>query len=201
MKKLLTFALVIALVFALSLCANAEEITEPTDINDSVTVTEAEEKGIIDTIMNSTVWASITIFVTMASSVIVFVSKKLRGIATLIKSKADNKTILDGFNDAITDTMAEIKAKLAETEQRLAETQESEKTLLAILSMYIMNDSKYNTNAKAEIMKYITGIKGFSGTIAEICEEATEAIERANEAEVKEPTPALDAITSTISLD
>lgn len=200
MKKILTFALVIALVFTFALCANAEEIAEPTDINDSITITADEERGIIDTIMNSTVWGSIVAFVTMAGGVLIFVSKKFGGIATLIKSKADTKTILDGVNGAITETMAEIKTKLAETEQKLAETQESEKTLLAILTMYIMNDSKYNANAKAEIMKYITGIKQFVGTVAEICEEATEAIERANEGEVKEKTPALDVIVSGISL-
>lgn len=200
MKKLLTFALVIALVFTFALCANAEGIVESTDINDTITVTADEEKGIIDTIMNSTVWGSIAAFVTMAGGVLIFVSKKFGGIASLIKSKADAKTILDGVNGAITETMAEIKTKLAETEQKLAETQDSEKTLLAILTMYIMNDSKYNANAKAEIMKYITGIKQFTGTVAEICEEATEAIERANEGEVKEETPALDVIVSGISL-
>lgn len=204
MKKLLTFALVIALVFALAFSVNATELETPEetpDINDSVTVSETEEKGIIDTIMNSTVWGSIFAFVTMAGGVLIFVSKKFGGIATLIKSKADTKTILDGVNGAITDTMTEIKTKISQTEEQLAQAQEDNKTLLAILSMYIMNDTRYNANAKAEIMKYITGIKAVSGTVAEICAEVTKDIEKSKEGEIKEETPALDTIINSIALD
>ena len=203
MKKLLTFALVIALVFALAFSVHATELETPEetpDINDSVTVSETEEKGIIDTIMNSTVWASIGSFVLMAGGVLIYVSKKFGGLIALVRNKADDTTIKAYITESKSN-FNELSEKIANSEKTDAETQDAIKNIMAILSMYIMNDSKYNANAKAEIMKYITGIKEFTGTVAEICEKATEEITKANEAEIKEETPALDSIVNGIALD
>ena len=193
MKKTLTFVFALILILSLSIVAFAEEIT----------VTEEQGATIIDTIMNSTVWVSVGLFIATAFGLIVFVHKKIGSISSLIgsilsliKSKADTKTILDGVNSATSDTLTEIQSKFSEIETKLNQAQENEKTLIALLSMYIMNDTKYNSTAKAEIMKYITGIKQFTGSISEICDKASEAIAEAQKAEIKEETPTLDAIVS-----
>lgn len=193
MKRIITFAFALILVFALSFNALAEEIpTETPDINEEITVTEAEEKGIIDTLMNSTVWISIGSYVSLAFGIVIFVHKKFGTIAQMIRNKAE----VNDIKGAIKETVAELKTQLEETQLKLATAQENEKKLTTILCMYIMNDTKYNPNAKAEIMKYISGIKDFSGTVLEICNEATAEIQKMNDAEEKEQTPTLDEIVS-----
>lgn len=201
MKKILTFtlALIFMFAFALTICADEvvtdEPVTVAPDINEEITVTEEEQKGIIDTLMNSTVWVSIGTYVSLALGILVFIHKKFGSVVAMIKSKADAQTVVNGVNGALKETFAEIEKQLKETQIKLATTEENEKKLTTILCMYIMND-KFNPNAKAEIMKYITGIKEFTGTVAEICEEASQEIARLDEADIKEETPALDQIVN-----
>jgi hypothetical protein len=213
MKRIIAFVIATLAILTLTLYVGASEITttettteEAFDVNKDVTVTAEEEKGIIDTIMNSTVWASIASFLVMASGVVVVICKKFGSITTLIKGKADTATILNGVEKAIGESYAEIKNQLESTQKDLAETKEDNKKLTAIICMYIANDTRYNPTAKAEIMKYTSGIKQMAGTVEEICNTAQRAIAEAEASEVKESTPALDAITSevksyTMSLD
>ena len=196
MKRI--FALIIAiiaiLVFTYSVCAE-ELTTDAPDINEEITVSAEDEKGIIDTIMNSTVWGSIASFVVMAGGIVIFVWKKFGTVIAMLKgNKADTSTVLNSVKGAIDDTFAEIQKKLTETQTKLDETEENNKKLTAILCMYIANDTKYNPTAKAEIMKYTSGIKKFAGTVEEICADAHKAISEAQANEPKQETPALDAI-------
>lgn len=201
MKRIITFTLALVCIFALAITTFATEIEETTpNINEEITVTEQEKQGIIDTLMNSTIWVSIGSFVSLALGILVFIKKKLGSIVTLIHSKADAITVIDGVSGAIKDTYAEIEKQLKQTQSKQSAMEENEKKLTTILCMYIMNDSRFNPNAKAEIMKYITGIKEFSGTVAEICEEATEEIKKLNEAEIKDDTPALDEILNATEM-
>lgn len=196
MKRI--FALIIAiiaiLVFTYSVCA--EELTTDTpDINEVITVTEEEEQGIIDMIMNSTAWGSIASFFIMAGGIVIFVYKKFGSVIALIKGgKADTNTVLNSMKGAIDASFAEVQKQLDEARNRAETSEENNKKLTALLCMYIANDTRYNPTAKAEIMKYTSGIKSFTGTITEICDEAQKAIKEAEANEPKQDTPALDAI-------
>lgn len=200
MKRI--FALVIAIIailtFTYSVCA--EELTsDAPDINEVITVTEEEEQGIIDMIMNSTAWGSIASFFIMAGGIVIFVWKKFGSVIALIKGgKADTNTVLNSMKGAIDASFAEVQKKLTETQTKLDETEENNKKLTAILCMYIANDTRYNPTAKAEIMKYTSGIKKFAGTVEEICADAHKAISEAQANEPKQDTPALDAIVSEV---
>lgn len=200
MKRLIicAFVIIFTLVFALNICAS-ETAVQSNDINEQVTVTDQEQQGIIDTIMNSTIWVSIGTYASLALGILVFVHKKFGSISSLIKSKADTETVIKGVSAIVEDSIAEIRAQLAESQTKLASAEDNEKKLTTILCMYIMNDTRYNANAKAEIMKYISGIKSFSGSVIEICETATAEIEKLNEAEQKESTPVLDEILSEVN--
>lgn len=199
MKKIIALVITIIAILTFTCSVYAEEITETApDINEQITVTEEEEKGIIDTLMNSTVWASIGSYVAMALSVIIVIYKKFGGVSDLIKSKADNATVLSGVKSVVNDAFSEVQKQLAETKNKLAATEENEKKLATILSLYIMN-AKINSNAKAEIMQYVNGIKDINGSISEICDTVAKAIEEADKAEEKIETPALDAVVSEVS--
>lgn len=193
MKKIiaLVIAIIAILTFTYTVCA------EETDVNEQITVTEEQEKGIIDAIINSTVWGSLISYALMAGGIVVFVYKKFGSVIALVKSgKADTTTVLNGVKNAIDESFEKIQTELASTKVKLAETEENEKKLTAILCMYIANDTRYNPTAKAEIMKYTSGIKGFAGTVEQICNEAQKAIEEAQKNEVKIETPVLDEIVS-----
>lgn len=193
MKKIiaLVIAIIATLTFTYTVCA------EEMDVNEQITVTEEQEQGIIDTLMNSTVWGSIISYAVTAGAIVIFVYKKFGSVIALVKSgKADTTAVLNSVKGAIDESFEKIQTELASTKTKLAETEENEKKLTAILCMYIANDTRYNPTAKAEIMKYTSGIKSFAGTVEQICTEAQKAIEEAQKNEVKVETPALDEIVS-----
>ena len=200
MKKFIVRFLVLTLCAMLGIGVFAAE-PEPTldlstgDVN-AITITdESDFDAMIDGIMNSTLWTTIgTVAVAVIACVATF--RKYFGFITdLISKKADEKTINNALKQASTEMSEVFNQKLADIDVRLKDTDSNEKILTTILTIFMTN-ANINPNAKAEIMKYLTGIKDMNASVAEIVETANQIIKEANEAEVKEPTPALDSIVA-----
>ena len=169
--------------------------TEETEGTANPTDTEAEAfySGWIDKITNSTLWISIGSYVLAAIGVLALVRNKFGAIIELVRSKADGAAITEAIKGAGTEISAAFKNELDAVKKKLDESEDNEKKLMTILTLFVTN-AKMNPNAKAEIMKYLSGVKEYAGTVEEIVENANRAIEAADAAEEKAPTPALDRL-------
>ena len=154
---------------------------------------EAFYSGWIDKITNSTLWISIGSYVLAALGVLALVRNKFGVIIEMVRSKADGAVIREAIKSAGTEISTAFKNELDAVNKKLDESEDNEKKLMTILTLFVTN-AKMNPNAKAEIMKYLSGVKEYAGTVEEIVENATRAIEAADAAEEKAPTPALDRL-------
>lgn len=200
MKKFIARFLVLTLCALLGIGVFAAEPEPSLDLStgdvNAITITdESDFDAMIDGLMNSTLWTTIgTVAVAVIACVATF--RKYFGFITdLISKKADEKTINNALKQASTELSDVFNQKLADIDVRLKDTDNNEKILTTILTIFMTN-ANINPNAKAEIMQYLTGIKDMNASVAEIVEKANQIIKEANEAEVKEPTPALDSIVA-----
>lgn len=200
MKKFIARFLVLTLCALLGIGVFAAEPEPSLDLStgdvNAITITdESDFDAMIDGLMNSTLWTTIgTVAVAVIACVATF--RKYFGFITdLISKKADEKTINNALKQASTEISDVFNQKLADIDVRLKDTDNNEKILTTILTIFMTN-ANINPNAKAEIMQYLTGIKDMNASVAEIVEKANQIINEANEAEVKEPTPALDSIVA-----
>lgn len=200
MKKFIARFLVLTLCALLGIGVFAAEPEPSLDLStgdvNAITITdESDFDAMIDGLMNSTLWTTIgTVAVAVIACVATF--RKYFGFITdLISKKADEKTINNALKQASTEISDVFNQKLADIDVRLKDTDNNEKILTTILTIFMTN-ANINPNAKAEIMQYLTGIKDMNASVAEIVEKANQIIKEANEAEVKEPTPALDSIVA-----
>ena len=227
MKKLFLFALCITLVFSLlcvSTFATGEDITLNTengveyeipgesDAVERENTENGESEGgeqsspsdngafyskWIDNLTSSTLWVSIGTYAAAALGIIAFVKKKFGDVISLIHGKADAAAVAAEVKNSGKEIIAEYKKSLAAVEEKLSVTEQNEKKLMAILTIFITN-ANINPNAKTEIMNYLSGIREFNGTVEEIVKSAAEVISAAKSAEEPAKTPALDAIRSDI---
>ena len=198
MKKFIARFLVLTLCALLGIGVFAAEPEPSLDLStgdvNAITITdESNFDAMIDGLMNSTMWTTIgTVAVAVIACVATF--RKYFGFITdLISKKADEKAINNALRQASTELSEIFNQKLTDIDVRLKDTDSNEKILTTILTIFMTN-ANINPNAKAEIMQYLTGIKDINASVAEIVDTANQIIKEANEAEVKEPTPALDSI-------
>ncbi len=207
MKKIISTFIVIAM-FCMLFCvsAQAEEITgtpEETTVKEN---TEALTENAIEIITNSTFISTLATIFTGVGAVIVFIARFAKSIRISIKDKADSKTMVDTINkgigeidDKFKSTINELNAKLENVEKALENEKDNSKQLSIILSSFILHTNIGNS-AKAEILKYINGLKEYSGTTIEIIDSLENAIKIAESEEEKIETPALDQVCA-ISLE
>lgn len=190
--------------------AQGTEIVEETDTNTEPSTVEdnASElvQNAIDIITNSTFISTLATVLTGISAIVIFFVRGINSIKSLIHSKADAQTVTETVNQGVKDiadnfslTVKELNAKLETVEKALESEKDNSKQLAVILSTFILH-TKIGTSAKAEILKYINGLKDYTGSATEIIEELEEAIEQAEKEEEKIETPALDKVCA-ISLE
>lgn len=200
MKKTIAIFLVIISIFALGVCVFAtdeaappETTVEPTETPEIEVSDHSKFDELLEGLTNSTFWTTTGTTLLAVVACIETFRRRFSVISEHIANKADAKTI----NAALKATSSELSdvfnAKLSDIEARLKDTDDNEKILTTILTIFITN-ANINPNAKAEIMQYLTGIKEVNGKIAEIVSKANTIIEEANNAEEKVLTPALDTI-------
>lgn len=205
MKRIFALFFVMLFIIALNCFVFAEDVPTNETITDTQTsvVGENSPEEIITTdkikevITNSTLWVTLgTVLTTVIGCLAVF-KRNFTNVATLVSSKADAKTIVNELQKATDNINSSFISELEKIQNKLKDTEDNEKALSTILSIFIMN-SNINPNAKAEIMQYISGIKNMADkSIQDVVITATAAIEKANAAEIKKETPALDKITKT----
>lgn len=156
--------------------------------------------GWLDAITNSTFWINLGTTLAGISGIGIVINKNFGNIFTLIKNKADTNEIKKALDAAKSEISAEYQKELCEINKRLENEQDNNKKLMAIMAIFITN-AKINPCAKAEITKYLSGIKDFAGSLEEIVDNANKAIEAAEAAEEKIETPALDEIISQSNED
>lgn len=192
MKKVLTIAiaLVIALTFAIGVAA--EEITD--DINEDVTVTEEEKTGIIETLTNSSLWASLGGTLVMVLGVFAYVGKHFKGLSLKVDGKVDTATLKAEIKEKTSETNSMLQTEVNELKEQLATMQGNEKMLVTAITLFIMN-MKFDGIAKAKITELLTGFVDVANlSIKDVCESVNKAIAEAKAQEEKQSTPALDSI-------
>lgn len=166
------------------------EVSTDTEI---VVTDDSSFDEFLDGLMNSTFWTTTGMVAAAVIACVATFRKYFGFISDLISKKADEKAISAALKEATENMTKAFNSKLSDIEGRLTDTDSNEKIITTILTIFMTN-ANINPNAKAEIMKYLTGIKDISGRVEEIVETANKIIEEANAAEVKAPTPALDSI-------
>ena len=206
MKKLLAILFALSLILCFTVPAFAEE--EAPEIEEEITEAPAEEAPVeeapeieepaeeggkldylIEKLTSASFWITIASALGSGSAVILLVRKYLGELIRLIKHKADAKAIKDCLDNGYDEIVAEFKKVTDKVEAQGKEIDH----LISIISVFVVNTVK-NPATRSEIVKMIQNINEYSGTVSEIVEKVTEAIEEANEAAPKEETPALDAL-------
>ena len=201
MKKLYARFIILVLCAILGVGVYA---TDPTTVPPDTTIEVSTDTEIVvtddssfdeflDGLMNSTFWTTTGMVAAAVIACVATFRKYFGFISDLISKKADEKAISAALKEATENMTKAFNSKLSDIEGRLTDTDSNEKIITTILTIFMTN-ANINPNAKAEIMKYLTGIKDISGRVEEIVETANKIIEEANAAEVKAPTPALDSI-------
>ena len=166
---------------------------ESSDTPEIVVTDDSKFDELLEGLTNSTFWTTTGMVLTAVLACIATFRKNFGFITDMISKKADEKSINAALRATSTELSDIFNSKLTEIDVRLNESDSNAKILTTILTIFITN-ANINPNAKAEIMNYLTGIKDLNGKVADIVDAANKIIEEANNAEAKEPTPALDAI-------
>ena len=164
---------------------------------DMIDPSESKLSAMIDKLTSSTFWVTMATVLSAVVACIALLKNKLGIIVNLIKNKADTAAISSALKNNVSAISNAFKAEIAKIEQKLSETEKTEKQLLTVISIF-MSNAKINPNTRSEIMKILTGIKEVSGELTEIIEETNQAIAEANAAEEPAETPALTAIENEI---
>lgn len=215
MKKLFITLVLVAVVCSLfCLCAYATDIesetipettTEPSNVEEN---TQALVDVAIDVITNSTFISTLITVLTGVGGIVIFFIRGFNSIKSVINKKVDVKTLNETANKIVVDmaetfekTSKDLNKSIEILQGELATEKENAKQLSVLLSTFILH-SKIGTSAKAEMLKYINGLKEYNGTAVEIIEGIEEAIAQAEKEEEKIETPALDrVINAAISLE
>ena len=178
---------------------STEETTEPS-------TPEENTKEIVDYAINvltsSSFWTALATVLAGTVTMVVLMVRSFSGIKTLIKGKADAKTIRTEIQGGVTEignqftfTIAELKDELSVVKTELENEKFNSKQLAVMLATFILH-SKIGTSAKGEIMKIFNGIKEYTGTAQEVVNQIEDAIAIAEKEAEKEETPALDEVIS-----
>ena len=209
MKRFITRFLVVLIVTTLGMGVYATDgamvpppdtTIESTEIPEIVVTDDSKFDELLKGLTNSTFWTTTGTTLLAVVACIETFRKKFGVISEHIANKADAKTINAAIKASVTELSDVFDTKLSEIDARLKDTDSNEKILTTILTIFITN-ANINPNAKAEIMQYLAGIKDINGKVADIVDTANKIIEEANNAEGKEPTPALDAIVSEVETE
>jgi hypothetical protein len=179
--------------------APSDETTEPS-------TPEENTKEIVDYAINvltsSSFWTALATVLAGTVTMVVLMVRSFSGIKTLIKGKADAKTIRTEIQGGVTEignqftfTIAQLKDELGVVKTELENEKFNSKQLAVMLATFILH-SKIGTSAKGEIMKIFNGIKEYTGTAQEVVNQIEDAIAIAEKEAEKEETPALDEVIS-----
>lgn len=151
---------------------------------------------------SSAFWTTVAGVLSALAGLVVFVVKIFNSLKTLIKSKADTKTVVSAIQDGnkeledkLTNTIKTLNDNLQNVKAELEIEKENSKVLSTIVTSFILN-TKIGTSAKGEILKFATGLKTYTGTAIEMIEQLNQSIEVAKAEEEKIDTPALDEVMS-----
>lgn len=208
MKKIIIVLIALTLVFSLySLSVSATSENTPTTDNEaeigSNTVVEGENTEaegvtadeILEIVTDSTLWATVGTVVASVLTIVIVVTNKFKGIASLIGNKADALSVANAIRDSKNEVKTAYKDEIAKISKALEESREVNERLLTIVVLFV-TQSRINPTAKTEIMNLITGVKKFDGNPEEVIAKVTTVIEEAKKTEEKVETPALDVIAT-----
>jgi hypothetical protein len=215
MKKIFYIILLMTLIFSLCCIQSFATAENPQneetpeiesdnalleDMDESSESEEADEfySAWIDKITDSTLWINIGTIAIACLGVVGTVASKFKDIASLISKKADASDVAGALKYASSDICDSFKNELSDIKSQLQRSKDNEEMLLTILTLFVTN-AKINNTAKAEIMKYLSGIEKISGSVEDIVSKANDVIAKAEASETAIETPALDAIVSESS--
>lgn len=198
MKRIFAVLFVILLSMMLGICVFAsadesvllpENATDTEKTSEASVIDETKFDKLLEGLTNSTFWITTLLILAAIVACVATFRKKFGFIITLAK------TIISILKTVFPEQSAHVDLRLNEITNKVRESDENIKALTTLFTLFISN-ANINPNAKAEIMKYVTGIKDFSGNILDIVEESNRIIDEANDAEEKILTPTLDSIIS-----
>ena len=226
MKKTVYFIICLALVLSVfTISVFAETNAPATDENTDVTQTspslegenayESEEEHpttlennfyeqILGIVTDGATWAKIGTFVLGVLALIVAIKKnlsKLTSLVSLIKTRGEHNVTNEDLQEALKTTANNINASAGEEYKKLNAKLEEQTArndqLTAILTVITLRLIK-NPNARTEVMSVLSGTKKIAGDVQEVVETIEKEIEALDASEIKEETPALDAVKSSV---
>ena len=198
MKRILIIALAIVVAATLGIVVAAETSSDPVDVGDDPAPEEVETEGVdvlLAAVGSGTFWTtSVSILATLAGCIAMFKNKFTQITASIGKTAtAEHLTAQTG------NLATEIKKALGEKTDKISgdisAMLDNYKLLLTCFTVFV-ESAKINTNAKKEILDYLTGVKSISDNVAKTVADALKAIEEANAAEPVIETPKTDAAIS-----
>jgi hypothetical protein len=206
MKKLLTLALILVMVFTMTLCVFAEEVAQgETDQTTQAIVEETTDK--ISTIVGiggaagigAIVIAVIAFFVNNFKKFREIVNSLASGFKTIFSKDGKIENVPQAFSQIETEVKGLAKSfnsELDVVKEKLEKSESQNEMLIQVLSVFIINCSYINPYAKNELIQLITGTKEFGENVAETIKRIEASVEEAKANEVKPETPFLDKVTS-----
>lgn len=198
MKRILIIALAVIVAATLGIVVAAETSSDPVDVGDDPVPEEVESEGVdvlLAAVGSGTFWTTaVSILATLAGCIAMFKNKFTQITASIGKTAtAEHLTAQTG------NLATEIKKALGEKTDKISgdisAMLDNYKLLLTCFTVFV-ESAKINTNAKKEILDYLTGVKSISDNVAETVADALKAIEEANAAEPVIETPKTDAAIS-----
>lgn len=217
MKRLIYCIIALALIlslFGLTVFADGTEnvptediVTEETPENGAQppeNSCEGSENDIIGEIIavvtNGEIWA---VFGTVASGVLALIiavttnSKKITGFFQVMTEHIAGKATKEETRAAMTEVVGAVQSsfddKYAELSKKYDELEAHYNSQTAVLTLVALQLVK-SPNARTEIMKLLQGAEVSANNVVEVVENIQEEIKKADAAEPKPDTPALDAI-------
>ena len=203
MKKILTFTLILLLIFSFALGVGAEDIAnnEQAVVENVSNVVKTSGIVAISTIIVSAITAIALTFKKFGTMIVSIINAlktvfskdgKIENLPAMVKTiEADIKSYTDEFKEILS---AE-QEKYAELEKKYNEQAAHNDEFKQAIGLFFLYANNINPSVKNELYRLVKGEIPFKETLDETFEEIKEAVERYNESEEATPTPYLDAIS------
>ena len=184
----------------------AEESENASESEDNAPTTPENNfsEQILGIVTDGATWAKIGTFVLGVLALILGIKKnlsKLTSLVSLIKTRGEHNATNEDLQKALKTAVNDINASAGEEYKKLNAKLEEQTArndqLTAILTVITLRLIK-NPNARTEVMSVLSGTKQIAGDVQQVVETIEKEIEALDASEIKEETPALDAVKATV---
>lgn len=203
MKKLLTFILIIAMMFSLTMISFAQEAGETEQIVEETSNKITQIIGVSGAVGVGAIIVAVIAFFLSNFKKIQGVINSMASVFKSIFSKTDGKIenipqAFNQINDDLKSLTKDFNKDLDVVKEKLEQAETKNDQLMQVFSVFIINCSYINPYAKAELIQLLSGTKEFGENIVETMKRIEESIALAKASEEKMETPYLDKVVDVV---